>query len=122
MTTLMEKLHEFWSSFGLPAYAENSIPDDAVLPYITYYVTEPDWQDSALAYARVWFRDTSFADIASILDEIKYRFKQGVSLFVNGGCIYLFKDSNFIQFMPSDGQNEDMKIAYISMVIHAFVE
>ena len=37
--TAEQTLHSFWSSFGLTAYDENSVPDDAVLPYITYSVS-----------------------------------------------------------------------------------
>ena len=32
-------LHSFYSSFGLTAYEENSVPDDAEFPYITYNIT-----------------------------------------------------------------------------------
>lgn len=32
-------LHSFFSGFGLTAYEENSVPDDAVFPYITYSLT-----------------------------------------------------------------------------------
>ena len=31
-----QAIHGFWSSFGITAYDENSVPDDAELPYITY--------------------------------------------------------------------------------------
>ena len=33
-----QAIHFFWSQFGLPAYDENSVPDDAQMPYITYNV------------------------------------------------------------------------------------
>ena len=29
-------IYQFWNSFGLAAYEENSVPDDATFPYITY--------------------------------------------------------------------------------------
>lgn len=34
--TAEQVVHSFWSSFGLTAYDENSVPDNAQLPYITY--------------------------------------------------------------------------------------
>ena len=37
--TKAEALHSFYSSFGLTAYEENSVPDDAEFPYITYNIT-----------------------------------------------------------------------------------
>ena len=33
-----QALHSFWSGFGLTAYDENTVPDGAQLPYITYEV------------------------------------------------------------------------------------
>ena len=29
-------IYQFWNSFGLTAYEENSVPTDATFPYITY--------------------------------------------------------------------------------------
>ena len=31
-------LYQFWSSFGLTAYEENSVPAQAAFPYISYEV------------------------------------------------------------------------------------
>ena len=33
-----QAVHDFWSSFGLTAYDENAVPDNAQMPYITYSV------------------------------------------------------------------------------------
>ena len=29
-------IYQFWSGFGLTAYEENTVPEDAVFPYVTY--------------------------------------------------------------------------------------
>jgi len=29
-------LHQFFSGFGMDAYTDSSVPDDAVFPYLTY--------------------------------------------------------------------------------------
>lgn len=31
-----QAIQAFWESFGVPAYEESTVPDDAVMPYITY--------------------------------------------------------------------------------------
>ena len=36
MLSTARALQKFWAGFGLPAYSEGSVPDDAELPYITY--------------------------------------------------------------------------------------
>ena len=33
-----QAINEFWNRFGVMAYDENTVPDDAELPYITYGV------------------------------------------------------------------------------------
>ena len=35
----------FWASFGLNAYDENTVPEDAELPYITYEYAENGFDD-----------------------------------------------------------------------------
>ena len=34
--TKQKAIYQFFSSFGISAYAENSVPDNAQLPYLTY--------------------------------------------------------------------------------------
>ena len=34
-------IYQFWNSFGLTAYEENTVPDDAAFPYITYQLVTP---------------------------------------------------------------------------------
>lgn len=31
-----QALYSFWNGFGLQAYEQNNVPDDALMPYITY--------------------------------------------------------------------------------------
>jgi hypothetical protein len=33
-----QALQSFWESFGIPAYNEYTVPDNAEMPYITYSV------------------------------------------------------------------------------------
>ena len=54
MTNTAKALYQFFSGFGIPAYVEYAPPDNAQLPYITYQLIEPDWDDGGTFYARVW--------------------------------------------------------------------
>ena len=38
--TAAEAIYGFWSSFGVPAYEENAVPDGAGMPYLTYRYAE----------------------------------------------------------------------------------
>ena len=55
--------YNLWSSFDLPAYDENSVPDDAKMPYITYQVILDDLDSPVYPSASLWYRSTSWNDI-----------------------------------------------------------
>lgn len=110
-------LYSFWSSFGIPAYGEGNIPDDAVLPYITYNITDPHWSDQASTFAKVWYRGTSNTAIATKVREIKQRIGDCISLPVDDGSIYLFPEENFAQFQEDE---DGTKMAYLSLVQNSF--
>ena len=38
-------LHEFFSSFGLPAYPVSSVPEDTVFPWLTYELITSAWEE-----------------------------------------------------------------------------
>lgn len=81
MTNLKAALFDFWSSFGMPAYLQDSVPEvDAEgnplrPPYITYEVTRPPALDSLPLVAIAWFpptvdgnmRRTAFQDAVELL-------------------------------------------------------
>jgi hypothetical protein len=118
MTNTAKALYQFFSGFGLPAYVEYSIPDDAPLPYISYQLIEPDWDDGGTFYARVWYRSTSYTAINAKVDEIRAAIGECVSIPTSGGAVYLTKGTPFVQYMPMEG-DDTLKVAYINFNIHA---
>ena len=120
MTNTATALYEFWSSFGIPAYVEYHVPDDAEMPYITYELTEPNWKEQAAVRARVWYRHFSFFKISAKLDEIKEKIGDGYTMSVDGGMIAIFTDDPFIQFQPYEDET-GVKVAYLSCILNAFV-
>lgn len=110
-------LYQFWSGFGIPAYPEYAVPDDATLPYITYELAQPNWRDSSPYYARVWYRDTSYVDITQKVDEISSEIGEGKRIVLDDGYMYLFKDSTFIQFQPVEDE-DNLKVAYLQLICH----
>ena len=111
-------LYTFFSSFGLPAYVENTVPDNAALPYITYQLREPAPGERSSLTARVWYLDTSLKAITQKVDEIKNALRNGASLPVETGAVWLWADNNFCQFQPPDEPN--LKIAYLMLIIGAY--
>ena len=49
-----QAIHSFWSSFGLTAYDENSVPDTAELPYITYSLSYDTFDHQVSMVANLW--------------------------------------------------------------------
>jgi len=118
VTNVAIALYQFFSGFGLDAYVEYNVPDDAALPYITYQLVAPDWRDSAMMYARVWYRSTSFASINAKVDEISAAIGEGVSIPTDGGAVYLGKGSPFRQYQPMEG-DDTLKVVYLNLIINA---
>ena len=66
----MQALQSFWSSFGLKAYDETSVPDNAQLPYITYEVSSNDFGNTLAQTASLWYRSSSWSEITAKEQEI----------------------------------------------------
>lgn len=112
MTNTAKALYKFFNSFDLDAYVEYNIPDDAELPYITYQLIEPAWNDVGTIYARVWYRSTSYAAISAKVDEIKAAVGDGISLPTDGGAVYLTPGTPYAQNMPMEG-DPTLKVVYL---------
>lgn len=83
-------LDTFWNSFGIPAYDENSVPEDAELPYITYEASIGSFEDVVPLTASVWYYGTSWVDVSNKVDEISRR--------LNGWYIQRLSDTQYIYF------------------------
>lgn len=96
----IQTLHSFWSGFGLPAYDETSVPDDAVLPYITYEVSSDSFGESLMQNASLWYRSSSWAEITEKEQEIAdFITRGGRMLNFDGGAMWLQKSSPWAQRM-----------------------
>ena len=96
-------LDSFWNSFGIPAYDENTVPDDAVLPYITYEAAIGSFGDTVPLSASVWYYGSSWAEISRKADEIS-RALNGWKLVELSDRQYIYlkknRDGLFAQRMP----------------------
>lgn len=70
----MDKLqayNAFWNSFGLRAYEATSVPDGAIMPYITYESAEDDFNHQLALTASIWYRSASWSECVAKLKEIE---------------------------------------------------
>lgn len=109
-------LKTFFSGFDLPAYAEDSVPDDVALPYITYSVSVPEWNQKASMYAQVWDRTKSNTGIIRKADQITAAIGQGKNIPLEAGYLVIWPESPLIQIRV-DG---DYRSAYINLSVNAY--
>lgn len=128
MTNTAKALNAFWSSFGLPAYPEDNVPEcdgngnKLAPPYITYTLVEPDWDTPTTHQARVWYRTESYATINAKIDEIAARIPAGCGVRVptDGGFLWINRGSPWVQYQPTD--DRVLKIAYINTQLNAYTD
>lgn len=106
MTNEWTALHTFWNSFGIPAYDENTVPDGAQLPYITYEAQISGLDDQVSLSASLWYRSMSWAEISEKAHEISRSIGGGTGVGYSDGRLWITKASPFAQRMsePSDEQ------------------
>jgi len=109
-------LKTFFSGFGLPAYAENNVPDDLQLPYITYPLIEPEWDEQASYYCQVWYRKKQLAALLSKADQIVAAIGEGIVFEQDGGYVALYTSTPLQQMLTDD----DSQRVYINLIIKAY--
>lgn len=115
-----QAVHEFWSSFGLMAYDENTVPDDAVMPYITYSVSTGRLEDVLPLNASLWYHSTAWDDISIKSNEIAdYIGYGGRILPLDTGYMYVVMGTPFSQRM-SDSPSQDIRRIYINILVEFF--
>lgn len=107
-----QAIHNFWSSFGLPAYDETDVPDKIYnpstgeeeppqMPYITYHVGTDSLGATVSLYASLWYKSTSWAEISRKAEEIAQAIVKMYppSIQLDKGRLYIYKSTPFAQRM-----------------------
>lgn len=116
MRNTANALYEFFSGFGIPAYLQDTLPDNVQMPYITYELMEPEALSTAFFNASLWYKDTSLDAILRKADEIGETIGMGgIGLHTEDGVIRLYRGDKFVQIMSDP--NPETKRAYLSMII-----
>ena len=99
MIDIMEALYAFWSQFGVPAYAEDMVPDDAKLPFIRYSVAKAPAMDATIMTAYNYHNARLMGNVerARLAEQIAEAIpEKGVKLPMdNGGFLVLYRNSDF---------------------------
>ena len=109
MTTKAATIYEFWNSFEMPAYEENSVPtgeDAPKFPYITYQLVTDSLGNEVAMTASVWYRGTSWVEANAKTEEISQRIgRKGAVLDCNGGKVWIKRGTPFAQNMGDESDN-----------------
>ena len=99
-------IYQFWNSFGLTAYEENSVPDDAAFPYITYQLVTDSFDREIALTASLWYRSESWTAINAKTEEISQKISRGGKIIsCDDGAIWLKRGQPFAQNMGDESDN-----------------
>ena len=108
-------IYQFWSSFGLTAYEENTVPTDADFPYITYQLVTDSFDREIPLTASIWYRSESWAGINAKTEEIGQKISRGGKVIpCDGGAIWLKRGQPFAQSM-GDESDDLIKRKYLNI-------
>ena len=112
-----QALHSFWSGFGLKAYDETSVPDNAKLPYITYSVADNDFDQATPLNASLWYRSNSWVEITEKTEQIANSITRGGRMVsYDDGALWICKGNPWAQRM-SDPSNYDIRRMLLSVIV-----
>lgn len=107
-------LQQFFDSF-LPAYVTNAVPDDVVLPYLTYDAVFDAEGGAPSLTVNLWFYTTSEAVPNAKAQEISDSIGIGGKLLkFDGGYIWIRRGSPFCQAL-ADKTDKNIKRRYLNI-------
>ena len=108
-------IYQFWNSFGLTAYEENTVPTDATFPYITYQLATDSFDSEIPLTASLWYRSESWTDINAKTEEIGQKISRGGKIIsCDGGAVWLKRGQPFAQSM-GDESDDLIKRKYLNI-------
>lgn len=111
-----QAIHNFWNSFGIPAYDENTVntgEESPKPPYITYNALTGAVGQNLSLTASIWYKGYSWEEISQKADEIAEGIGYGFTLAnVDGGYIYITLGQPFAQRM-NDPEDDSIRRVYI---------
>ena len=104
--TAEQAIHSFWSSFSLTAYDENSVPDGAQLPYITYSVSYDSFDNEVSLTASAWDQSYSWLRLTSVAKGIgEYLGSGGRIIKTDSGGVWIKRGDPFYQRTGTEKDN-----------------
>lgn len=117
--TKEQAYYAFLASFDWPVYDENTVPDDATLPRITYSFSDAEFGDPVAMSISVWDRSTSWATVTNKANEIYETIGLGGKVVsFNDGYIWIKRGRPFSQRMADE--NDTIRRIYLNIEAEYF--
>lgn len=116
MLNTAAKLKLFFSQFGLPAYTTQSVPEEVELPYISYLLVEPEWNEQTSMYCQIWYPKKRLEDLLTKADQVVEAIGECKKITMPGGYLVIYPSTPLIQIMSDDYSQS----AYIMLSINAY--
>lgn len=114
--------YKLWSSFNIPAYDENTVPDDATFPRIDYQVMLDDLDAPIFPAAKLWYRGSSWTNPDMKLAEIAAYIEDMSPIPLDGGgYMNVTKGTPFAQRMTNEN-DQTIKGYLINLGIEFFTK
>lgn len=116
-----QTMHDFFSSFGWKAYDENTVPDDAEMPRITYGLSTDSLDNVVSIAISLWDKSYSWASVTHKAQEISeaLTFMHPPAIPCEGGRIFIKPGTPFTQRM-SDSSDSMIRRLYINLEVEFF--
>ena len=97
----VQALDAFWNSFGIPAYENNTVPEDESLRgdfYITYDVSTDSLDRAVPMSASIWkLKSTSWKEVSLKAEQISDSLIQVKTIPLDTGFLYITRGQPFAQ-------------------------
>lgn len=111
-----QAIQSFWESFGIAAYDETTVPDDAKTPYITYEMVSDFFDQPRQVSASIWYRSPSWKEITEKQKEIADKIgRGGIIISSEDGPIWIQRGTPWAQRMA---ESSDSMIRRIVLAVN----
>lgn len=116
--TKQAALLEFFSSFGIDAYPNTAVTDDAALPYLTYEVKSASFGGLPVPIiVKLYYYTDSEAIPSKKAEEIsRFIGEEGAAIRCDDGLIMVYKGDPFCINLE-DETDSTIKLRYINLVL-----
>lgn len=111
-----QALDAFWNSFGVPAYSEETVPDDVAARHITYSVATGSVNSPVALSASIWDTNTTSWDyVSNLAENISNALIEVKSVPLDVGYMYITRGTPFAQRMTDE--NDSVRRIYINIMV-----